>query len=80
LLGDGYPFKTDIKDLDIECRIISVADIFQALAQERPYRRTMNLEYILNDLKSRVAAGFLDKEVVAKLTDHAELYYRIAVA
>jgi putative nucleotidyltransferase with HDIG domain len=80
LLGDGYPFKTDIKELDIECRIISVADIFQALAQERPYRRTMNLEYILNDLKSRVAAGFLDKEVVAKLTDHAELYYRIAVA
>jgi HD-GYP domain-containing protein (c-di-GMP phosphodiesterase class II) len=80
LLGDGYPFKTKNKELDLECRIISVADIFQALAQKRPYRQTMSLEYILNDLKSRVAAGRLDAEVVAKLTDKADLYYQLAVA
>lgn len=80
LLGDGYPFRTEKKELDLECRIISVADIFQALAQERPYRHTMNLEYILNDLKARVASGRLDAEVVAKLIDNAELYYRLAVA
>ena len=80
LLGDGYPFKTGIKQLDLECRIITVADIFQALAQERPYRRTMSLDYIVNDLQSRVATGHLDAEVVAKLTGNAELYYRLAVA
>jgi len=80
LLGDGYPFKTDIKQLDLECRIITVSDIFQALAQERPYRHTMSLDYIVNDLQSRVASGHLDAEVVAKLTGNAELYYRLAVA
>ncbi|MFI3154861.1 MAG: HD domain-containing protein [Methylococcaceae bacterium] len=80
LLGDGYPFRTEKKELDLECRIISVADIFQALAQERPYRHTMSLEYILNDLQGRVAAGRLDAKVVAKLIDNAELYYRLAVA
>ncbi|MGZ5006536.1 MAG: HD-GYP domain-containing protein [Methylobacter sp.] len=79
LLGDGYPFKTEKKKLDLECRIIAVADIFQALAQNRPYRETMSLEYILNDLQSRVTAGRLDAEVVAKLTAHADLYYRLAV-
>jgi len=80
LRGDGYPFKTGNKELDLECRIIAVADIFQALAQERPYRHTMSLEYILNDLQSRVANGCLDAAVVAKLTENAELYYRLAVA
>lgn len=80
LIGDGYPFKNGNKELDLECRIITVADIFQALAQERPYRRTMSLEYILNDLQSRVASGHLDATVVAKLTDNAKLYYRLAVA
>jgi putative nucleotidyltransferase with HDIG domain len=79
LLGDGYPFKTEKKELDLECRIIAVADIFQALAQQRPYRHTMSLEYILNDLQSRVTAGRLDPEVVAKLTENADLYYRLAV-
>ena len=80
LLGDGYPFKTENKELDIECRIISVADIFQALAQERPYRHTMSLTSILNDIQSRVTAGRLDAEVVAKLTAKAGLYYQLAVA
>jgi HD-GYP domain-containing protein (c-di-GMP phosphodiesterase class II) len=80
LLGDGYPFKNGKKELDLECRIITVADIFQALAQKRPYRDTMTLEYILNDLQSRVTTGRLDAAVVAKLTENAELYYRLAVA
>ncbi|MDO9270742.1 MAG: HD domain-containing protein [Methylobacter sp.] len=80
LLGDGYPFKSGTKELDLECRIITVADIFQALAQERPYRHTMSLEYILNDLQLRVTTGHLDTAVVAKLTENAELYYQLAVA
>lgn len=80
LLGDGYPFRTANKGLDLECRIITVADIFQALAQERPYRHTMSLAYILNDLQSRVIAGRLDSDVVATLTADAEHYYRLAVA
>ena len=80
LLGDGYPFKNGNKELDLECRIIAVADIFQALAQERPYRHTMTLDFIIGDLQARVAAGRLDADVVAKLVDNAELYYRLAVA
>ncbi|MGZ4959811.1 MAG: HD-GYP domain-containing protein, partial [Methylomonas sp.] len=80
LNGEGYPFKTNNQGLDLECRIIAVADIFQALAQKRPYRSTMSLKYILDNLQSRVAAGQLDGKVVAKLIENAEDYYRLAVA
>ncbi|MGZ4981997.1 MAG: HD-GYP domain-containing protein [Methylobacter sp.] len=80
LLGDGYPFKNGTHELDLECRIITVADIFQALAQKRPYRDSMRLEYILNVLQEHVATGRLDAEVVAKLVNNAEPYYRLAVA
>lgn len=80
LRGDGYPFKNGNQELDLVCRIIAVADIFQALAQERPYRKTMSLEYILNDLQSRVREGRLDGDVVAKLQANAETFYRLAMA
>jgi len=80
LLGDGYPFKNGNQELDLECRIITVADIFQALAQARPYRPPMSLDDILKDLQSRVASGHLDAKVVAKLADNAECYYQLAVA
>ncbi|QPK64244.1 HD domain-containing protein [Methylomonas sp. LL1] len=78
LRGEGYPFKTSGLSQDLECRIISVADIFQALAQARPYRESMALQDILDDLQHRVSLGELDATVVDKLTQHAELYYRLA--
>jgi spore coat polysaccharide biosynthesis protein SpsF (cytidylyltransferase family) len=40
----------------------------------------MSLEYIIDNLQARVVSGHLDSKVVAKLTENAELYYRLAVA
>ncbi|WP_340122009.1 hypothetical protein [Methylobacter svalbardensis] len=37
LIGDSYSFKNGHKELDLECRIIAVADIFQALS---PYHES----------------------------------------
>lgn len=79
LRGEGYPFKTGSGSQDLECRIISVADIFQALAQTRPYRKSMNLKDILDDLQHRVDAGELDATVVSKLSERAEVYYQLAL-
>lgn len=78
LRGEGYPFKSGGEALDLECRIISVADIFQALAQTRPYRESMALQDILDDLRRRVSAGELDVSVVDKLAEHADDYYALA--
>ena len=78
LLGKGYPFKSSSISQDLECRIISVADIFQALAQTRPYRKSMDLADILDELKRRVSAGELDATVVNKLSERAAVYYQLA--
>lgn len=78
LLGEGYPFKSSGVSQDLECRIISVADIFQALAQTRPYRKSMNLQDILDNLQHRVSLGELDATVVNKLVERAADYYQMA--
>jgi putative nucleotidyltransferase with HDIG domain len=78
LLGEGYPFKTVGNSLALECRIISVADIFQALAQSRPYREGMPLADIIEHLRLRVSEGVLDGKVVAKLIENADVYYELA--
>jgi HD-GYP domain-containing protein (c-di-GMP phosphodiesterase class II) len=36
--GHGYPFHLSAASMSVEARILRVADIFQALAQDRPYR------------------------------------------
>ncbi|QSA96485.1 HD-GYP domain-containing protein [Methylococcus sp. EFPC2] len=78
LLGAGYPFKTAGKNLDLETRIISVSDIFQALAQHRTYRPKLSLNEILLELDKRVSSGELDRDVVAKLREHSSWCYSLA--
>lgn len=78
LRGEGYPFHSSDISQDLECRIISVADIFQALAQTRPYRESMDLQAILDDLQHRVSVGELDASVVNMLSERAADYYQLA--
>lgn len=39
--GTGYPFHIDATKLNLGSRIIAIADIFTALAEDRPYRKAM---------------------------------------
>lgn len=80
LRGEGYPFRSPGNTLDLETRIIAVADIFQALAQNRPYRASRSVADILTDLHRRVAEGELDGNVVAKLEERADSYYQLATS
>ncbi|ADE12498.1 HD domain-containing phosphohydrolase [Sideroxydans lithotrophicus] len=65
--GSGYPYHLDKDGLSLEARIIEVADVFQALAQRRPYREPLPPEQILVILKEQVAKGKLDADVVGKV-------------
>ena len=62
--GSGYPFHRKDDELPFEARIINVADIFQALAQNRPYRRAMAPQAILEVLTERAQKGLADERVV----------------
>lgn len=70
LNGVGYPFHPAERDLSVEARIIAVADIFQALVQDRPYRQGLALKEVIQILDDFVDKGKLDPTIV----DFAKLY------
>ncbi len=76
--GAGYPFHPNKRDLSIEARIIAVADIFQALVQDRPYRAGMEVSEVLNVLEQLSESGKLDKSVVTLVNELADSCYLIA--
>lgn len=78
--GSGYPFKRSGSELSIESRIIMVADIFQALAQDRPYRAPLSADTIVQMLKKQVDQGKLDREVVAIVESEPDRCHAIATA
>lgn len=76
--GGGYPFHPRKRDLSIEARIIAVADVFQALVQDRPYRKGLDLDAVLAELDRQAARGRLDPDVVAMAREHRERALAIA--
>jgi len=76
--GGGYPFHPQQRDCSIEARIIAVADIFQALAQTRPYRPGLSLSEVLDLLDEMVVDRRLDGEVVELIRRHACECFEIA--
>lgn len=78
--GSGYPFGLMGEALSLQARIIRIADIFQAMAQVRPYRTATHPAVILNYLRELVAAGKVDPGVVALVEAHLDACYRAAIA
>ena len=62
--GSGYPFHIDGEKLEIASRVMAVADIFTALAENRPYRPGMQRDKIVQTLLDMVKQGGIDKKIV----------------
>ena len=56
--GSGYPWKIDGRGLDMPARVLAVADMYEALVADRPYRAGMT---------PADALGILRREAGAKL-------------
>jgi HD-GYP domain-containing protein (c-di-GMP phosphodiesterase class II) len=63
--GTGYPYHLAEGGISLEARIVAVADVFQALVQDRPYRESLPPEQILSILNQQAAHGKIDPIVVA---------------
>jgi PAS domain S-box-containing protein len=50
--GSGYPRKLKGDDILIEARILSVADVVEAMASHRPYRPALGLNAALEEIKN----------------------------
>jgi len=76
--GSGYPFHISADKITAASRIMAVADIFTALAEDRPYREGMQRKEIETILIDQANKNLLDKRIVNLLLEnYDELSVRI---
>jgi PAS domain S-box-containing protein/putative nucleotidyltransferase with HDIG domain len=61
--GSGYPQGLKKKDILLEARILTIADIVEAMASYRPYRPALGIDKALDEIKSGRGIRF-DPDVV----------------
>ena len=67
--GTGYPNQLSGQDIPVAARMMSIADIYDALtAKDRPYKRALPAEKALDILASDVKKGALDEELFSIFT------------
>ncbi len=69
LNGKGYPFHIDAENLSLGARVMSVADVFTALAEDRPYRSGMDRDSITEIIRGMAESGSLDQGIVDALDE-----------
>lgn len=72
--GTGYPHKLHARELSLGSRIIAVADVFTALAENRPYRSSKDPHAVMAIMRQQVNQGRLDARLVElALDDYAAM-------
>ncbi|MCE5284964.1 MAG: GAF domain-containing protein [Pelosinus sp.] len=61
--GEGYPFGLSGQDIPLPCRMLSIIDAFDAMTNDRPYRKALPYEHALKELQ-RFAGSQFDPELV----------------
>jgi HD-GYP domain-containing protein (c-di-GMP phosphodiesterase class II) len=70
--GSGYPEGLRGAAIPLEARIVTVADIFDALSSQRDYKRAWSTTAALQHLEAMAGAGKVDPECVAALAESEE--------
>ena len=61
LNGTGYPYKLSAPEIPVQTRMMTISDIFDALAAaDRPYKKAVSVERALDILELSVKDGELD--------------------
>ncbi len=79
--GKGYPDGLDAPRIPLLVRILSVADVFDALASKRPYRAAMELSTCIRFMRENASGGGLDSALVEQFASiAAQLQDNLAAA
>ncbi|MBM3298382.1 MAG: HD domain-containing protein [Deltaproteobacteria bacterium] len=68
--GAGYPFRIKGDNLSLGARIVTVADVFTALAEDRPYRPAFSGDAARWLLRELSESGKMDPSVVRLVNDN----------
>ena len=69
LNGKGYPFGKTADELNEPERIMACVDSYQALTEERPYKKGMSHEKACDILDDMAEKGFVDADISRKMRD-----------
>ena len=70
LRGTGYPFRAGHDGIPLEARILTIADIFTALTEDRPYRAALDQAAVLPILLRKVEDFEIDRKVFQVLKEN----------
>lgn len=73
--GKGYPYGLADKDIPLLARIVAVADAFDAMTSRRSYRNELDIEFVKEELKSKMGTQF-DPVVATTFLDVLNNEYR----
>ncbi|SEA18942.1 HDIG domain-containing protein [Thalassobacillus cyri] len=62
--GSGYPYGLTGEEISLEAKIIAVCDTFDAMTEDRTYRKAFPAEYAIEEIKSLVGIHY-EPEIVS---------------
>lgn len=77
--GKGYPYQIRGGMIPLGSRVLAAADIFTAIAEDRPYRKGMSNSEVMRTLDSMAAESAIDGDIVSIIRnnyseiDHARI-------
>ncbi|MFZ5597463.1 MAG: PAS domain S-box protein [Bacillota bacterium] len=70
--GEGYPLGLRGDEIPLECRILSIADAYDAMTSDRPYRRAMDHDAAVDEL-CKCSGSQFDPALVPLFVRHFSL-------
>ena len=81
--GSGYPFGLKGEDLSVEERIMAVSDVYSALCEHRPYKKSLSMKEAFSIVQNMARDGKLCPKVVEVLNsklDYVSDLFKIVIS
>lgn len=70
LNGTGYPRGLRAEELDFNSRLLACLDIYQAMGEDRPYRKEMEHDEMIMVLRQMAQNGLIDAKITEDIAAH----------